>query len=88
MQIDLDLTSAVRDAVRAILPELRDELASAVRLATADRLVGVDEAAEILGTSPAAVRKRVERGTLKVVRHGRSIRVRVSDLVGLGSADR
>ena len=44
-------------------------------------LVDTDEAAKILSLTPAAVRKRVERGHLTPVRIGTSLRFRRADLL-------
>ena len=44
-------------------------------------LVDTNEAAKILDMTPAAVRKRVERGQLKPVKIGTSLRFRRSDLL-------
>ena len=54
-----------------------------MRAALADRLVDIEEAAKIAGCSPGALRKRIARGTLMVVRIGRTVRVRTSDLLGV-----
>ena len=44
-------------------------------------LVDTNEAARILGMTPAAVRKRVERGQLEPVKIGTSLRFRRSGLL-------
>ena len=80
MAFTLDIGEEVRAAVAAALPDLRRELIEAIRAAASDRFVGVVEAAEILGITPAALRKRVARGQIRVMRIGRSVRMRVSDL--------
>ena len=82
MALTLDIAGDIRAAVASVLPELRAAVVEAVRTAMADRLVSVEEAAEIAGCSPGALRKRIARGTLSVVRSGRTIRVRTSDLLG------
>ena len=82
MSLTLDIAGDIRAAVASVVPDLRVAVAEAVRAALADRLVDVEEAAEISGCSPGALRKRIARGTLPVVRCGRSVRVRTSDLLG------
>jgi excisionase family DNA binding protein len=82
MSLTLDITGDIRAAVASVVPDLRVAVVEAVRAALADRLVDVEEAAEIAGCSPGALRKRIARGTLPVVRCGRSVRVRTSDLLG------
>jgi excisionase family DNA binding protein len=82
MSLTLDIAGDIRAAVASVVPELRAAVVDAVRTAIADRLVSVEEAAEIVGCSPGALRKRIARGTLPVVRNGRAVRVRTSDLLG------
>jgi len=82
MSLTLDLAGDIRAAVASMVPELRAAMVEAVRTAIADRLVSIEEAAEIAACSPGALRKRVARGTLPVVRMGRTVRVRTSDLLG------
>lgn len=82
MSLTLDLAGDVRAAVASMVPELRAAMVEAVRTAMRDRLVGIEEAAEIVGCTPGALRKRIARGTLPVVRCGRTVRVRTSDLLG------
>jgi excisionase family DNA binding protein len=41
--------------------------------ATGRRWLTVSETAEYLGTSPAAIRKRIQRGAIPYARHGRSV---------------
>lgn len=80
MSVDLD--PAVRAAVQAAIPELRAAVVEAVRASLNDRLLSVDDAALVVGCSPMALRKKIARGNLPAVRHGRSVRVRLSDLLG------
>lgn len=88
--IDVVFLSSLPSAfaeIRRELVEVRAELADAraeiAKLAPdAERLITLEEAAEIVGTSVAALRKRVQRGRLPVVRQGRSLRVRRGDLAG------
>jgi excisionase family DNA binding protein len=75
-------TGDIRAAVASVVPDLRAAVVEAVRTAIADRLVSVEEAAELIGCSPGALRKRIARGTLPVVRCGRAVRVRTSSLLG------
>lgn len=82
MSLTLDLAGDIRAAVASVLPELRTAVIEAVRTTLADRLVSVEEAAEITGCTPGALRKRIARGTLRVTRMGRTVRVRTSDLLG------
>lgn len=71
-------TERVRDKLRAIVGEaVQDQLKAMLR----EDLVDTNEAATILGLSPAAVRKRVERGQLTCVRIGASLRFRRSELL-------
>ena len=69
-EIRKELQALVREAVRA---EIRDILDS--------ELLTSDQAAGLLGMTPAAVRKAVERGQLPCVRLGRRLRFRRSELL-------
>lgn len=80
--LSLDVTGDVQQAVASVLPELRQAVTEAVRQAMNDRLLTVDDAAEVLGCSPGALRKRIARGAVHVVRVGRTVRLRTSDLLG------
>lgn len=82
MPLSVELDAPIRAAVQAVLPELRAAVVDAVRTSMNDRLLSVDEAAEIVGCSPMALRKKIGRGNLPAVRHGRSVRVRLSDVLG------
>jgi len=82
MSLTLDIAGDIRAAVASVVPDLREAVVKAVQAAMRDRLVGIEEAAEIVGCSPGALRKRIARGTLPVVRCGRTVRVRTSDLLG------
>ena len=84
MSLTLDLAGDIRAAVASMVPELRAAVVEAVRATVADRLVSVEEAAEIAGCTPGALRKRIARGSLRVIRMGRAVRVRTSDLLGDG----
>jgi excisionase family DNA binding protein len=82
MALTLDIAGDIRAAVASLVPDLREAVVKAVQAAMRDRLVDIEEAAEIAGCSPGALRKRIARGTLPVVRCGRTVRVRTSDLLG------
>ena len=80
--LNLDVTQDVQQAVASAIPELRRAVTDAVRIAVNDRLITVDEAAEVIRCSPGALRKRIARGALRAVRVGRTLRLRMSDLMG------
>ena len=84
MSLTLDIAGEVRVAVASMVPVLQAALVEAVRTTIKDRLVTVEEAAEIASCSTGAIRKRITRGTLPVARVGRSVRIRTSDLLGEG----
>ena len=84
MAIQVDVRDEVRAAMEAALPRMVEALVTAVRSAAGDRLLGVEEAAQVLGCTASALRKKIERRAIPVVRHGRSIRLRMSDLLGEG----
>ena len=69
-RVQKKLTELVGDAVQERLNTLLHE-----------ELVDTTEAAKLLGISPAALRKRVERGQVNPVRIGTSLRFRRSDLL-------
>jgi excisionase family DNA binding protein len=46
-----------------------------------EQLLGVREAARVLGMTEGAVRKAQQRGHLPIVRIGRSVRFRLSDII-------
>lgn len=71
-RVQQKLSDIVGDAVEERLNALLHE-----------QLVDTDEAAKILGLTPAAVRKRVERGQITAVKIGTSLRFRRSDLLQL-----
>jgi excisionase family DNA binding protein len=80
----VDIAGEIRAAVASMVPEIRAAVADSVRTAMADRLLTVEQAAEIARCSPGAIRKRIARGNLAVIRHGRTVRVRASALLGEG----
>ncbi len=61
----------------AILDALREEIAaaSAPHSEPASRWLTVEQTAEYLGTTPKAIRRRIDRGRLRVVRDGRRLYV-------------
>ena len=61
----------------AILAALREELDAAHSPAAepASRWLTVEQAAEYLGTTSKAVRRRIDRGRLRIVRDGRRVYV-------------
>lgn len=65
-----ELRSVVREAVSEIIRKTLDE-----------ELLDTKQAAGLLGMTPAAVRKAVERGQLPCVRMGRRLRFRRSELL-------
>jgi excisionase family DNA binding protein len=82
MSLTLDIAGDVRAAVASMVPELRAAVAEAVRAAMGDRLLTVEEAAEVANCSAGAIRRRIARGNLPVVQCGRAVRVRMSALLG------
>lgn len=81
------LESALRDAVRDLLPELlredaafRDEVRQALALAERDEYLSPTTAAEIADVAPATVRRWVREGRLPGYGVGGRHRVRRSDL--------
>ena len=84
MSLIVDIAGEIRAAVASMVPEIRAAVADSVRTAMADRLLTVEQAAEIARCSPGAIRKRIARGNLAVIRHGRTVRVRASALLGEG----
>lgn len=52
------------------------------------RLLTIDQAAEILNTSPKTVQRRLEAGELPVIRDGRIVRIHPADLARYISARR
>ena len=80
-----DLTAALASA--KVQEELRRTVADVLRTELrafpigGDRLVGVEEAAQILGMTCGAVRKAAMRGTIRAERVGRRLRFRVSVLM-------
>jgi excisionase family DNA binding protein len=59
----------------AILDVLREELADAPRSDSPPRWLTVDQAADYLGTTTKAIRRRIDRRRLEVVRDGRRVYV-------------
>jgi predicted DNA-binding transcriptional regulator AlpA len=83
--------------LRAALVASRDEIGAVVREVVReellrvphdpDRLLTVDEAAQILSMTPNAIRRAVDRGTFPspVKRLGRRLRFRLGDLLQSGT---
>jgi hypothetical protein len=74
-----ELAQLVCDAVREVVGP---EVERAVARAMGARLVDVAEAARLAGTTKAGMHKRVSRGSVPTVRHGRRTLIRVADLLG------
>ncbi len=68
---------------------VRDELVASRNLGDPDTLINAEEAARLLGMSPAALRRAAERGRFSVppIRIGRRLRWRRGDLVRLLNSD-
>jgi len=69
----------LREEIRALHAKL-----DALREDRADELLTVEEAARLMGVLPGALRKKIQRRTLAVVRVGRSVRIRRGALRGDG----
>ncbi len=78
--INLDVQAEVTAALKALMPEIRKCIGDAVADALNEKLLDVDDAAKLTGDSPAALRKRIARGKLPVVRIGSRVKVRLRDL--------
>ncbi len=79
--IDLSELAALPGLVKQLqarVAQLEAQLAGAPP--QTDRLVGVAEAAQMLGMTENAVRCAAQRGSLPSVKVGRRVRFRVSDL--------
>lgn len=59
---------------------LLQAIESTARRILGEQLLSCQEAAAVLGISVGALRKRVQRGSLKALKAGRSLRFRRSDL--------
>jgi hypothetical protein len=78
-------TPEVRVLLKSIIAEaVRDELRSALE----DELLDVERAAQMLGMSPGALRKAVERGQVPCERIGSRLRFRRMDLLATGAISR
>lgn len=76
-ELEALIDRAVVRAVDAAASRLSGQVAASV----GDRLVPVEEAATIMGCSPSALRKRIARGSIPVVRQGRTVRLRLSTIL-------
>jgi excisionase family DNA binding protein len=73
-------SAPVQSTMRQMIVEvMRVELEASS--SDSDRLVNVEEAADILGMTPSAVRKAAYRGTLPCQRVGRRVRFRLRSLI-------
>jgi excisionase family DNA binding protein len=80
--VGMDPWPATLDAVLTELQELRAEVRDLRDgRGQGGSLLTIQEAASLLRLSPAALRKRVERGQVPAHRFGRSWRVRRRDLI-------
>jgi hypothetical protein len=55
-------------ALRELLPHIRECIATEITRALDEKLLTIEEAAKVTGDTPAALRKRITRGRLPVVR--------------------
>ena len=53
---------------------------TSTRTADLERLLTVEEVAELENVSPKTVRRRIVAGELRAIRYGRSLRIRPQDL--------
>lgn len=85
----IDLTKELKHAILAVTPQLKSLVGEVVRseLLNApqdpDRYIDAVAAGELLGMSPAAVRRAADRGTLPSTKLGRRLRFRTGDLHSL-----
>lgn len=80
----LDLRGAILEALaspegRALLREVVLAMPKEPANDT-DRLLTAEEAADVLGMTPTAIRQAARRGTIPAVHVGRRVRFRLSDL--------
>jgi hypothetical protein len=82
MTFDNVLAEVVSAAVAPLADEIRELRATveALRAASPSRLVTVAELVRLGYGSPATVRRRIADGTIRCVRHGRSVRVDLASL--------
>jgi hypothetical protein len=78
--MNLDVKGECLAALQELMPEIRAAIAEAVANALNEKLLDVEEAAKVTGDTPAALRKRIARGKLPVVRIGARVKVRLRDL--------
>ena len=79
-------TMDTKDDVRAVfdekMPGLLAAMVAALRAELSGELLTLPQAAKLAGTTTAALRKKCERGSVRCVRVGRSIRLRRGDVGG------
>ena len=78
---DLNSWLALDDVQQKLTEIVGNAVDKRLDVLLSEDLVDTDEAAKILSLTPAAVRKRVERGQLRPIRIGTSLRFRRSDLL-------
>lgn len=77
----IDLEAIVQQAVDRATDRVVGRLEELVsRAAESGDLLDIEQAAAVLKTTPAALYRRVSRGTIAVVRNGGRVRFRRSDL--------
>jgi excisionase family DNA binding protein len=77
---------AVEERLRGLLAEVvRAELGGAGHGGDPDQLLTIRQAAKLLGMTPTALEKAVVRGRVPVIRIGRRLRFRRSDLLRLAT---
>lgn len=77
----------IDEALARLLPAVVDAVTVAVSRTSKfdpDELIDVAAAGELVGKTPAAVRKAAQRGVLPCRRVGRTLRFRRGDLLALG----
>jgi excisionase family DNA binding protein len=83
MNLSFCIENELNGALEKLIPEIKQTVVEAVNACLNDQLLTVEEAAGIMRISAQALRKRIARGLMNVVRSGRTVRVRRSELFGL-----
>ena len=81
--LDVAFAAAIEVALRPLVAKV-DLLIGEIKTlrdGRGDEMLTIDEAAELAGTTSGALRKKIDRGSISVVRLGRSIRIRRADLI-------